>query len=88
MLEIPEEQTIRGLKFICTCEACPEQYDVFDGDKQVGYVRERHGKLRADYPDVGGVVIYEHDLNSGGFETQEEREYHLTKIAGQIIIKK
>ena len=30
-----------NLKFIQTCVGCPEQYDVYDGKEQVGYVRLR-----------------------------------------------
>lgn len=29
----PKDQVIDGLKLVCTCVACPEQYDVFDEDK-------------------------------------------------------
>ena len=43
-----DEQTINGYRLILTCGACPEQYDVFDGDRQVGYLRLRHGHFRAD----------------------------------------
>ena len=38
---------INGLIVIQTCGACPEQYDVFLGDKQIGYVRLRGGALRS-----------------------------------------
>ena len=36
---------IKGLNFKKTCDACPEQYDVFKDEKQVGYVRLRWGNL-------------------------------------------
>lgn len=32
-----------GLRFELTCGACPEQYDVYNGETQVGYVRLRWG---------------------------------------------
>jgi hypothetical protein len=73
---------IDGLKFVMTCIACPEQYDVFDAlGKQVGYVRLRHGELRCDYPNCGGETIYEVDsIGDGCFDTNEERDYHLAEI--------
>lgn len=44
---------IKGLQFIQTCGACPEQYDVLDkSGNTVGYVRLRWGGLTCEYPDV------------------------------------
>lgn len=41
-----------SLKFVKTCSACPEQYDVFDSDgNEVGYVRLRHGFFRVASAD-------------------------------------
>ena len=31
------------IKLVKTCSACPEQYDAFYEDHQVGYLRVRHG---------------------------------------------
>lgn len=75
-----------GLRFEMTCGACPEQYDVYKGDKLVGYVCLRWGFLRCDYPDVGGETIYEHsfaedDGYKGCFDSDEERDFHLTEIS-------
>jgi hypothetical protein len=83
MNNITRELTINGLRFVMTCFACPEQYDVFDrSGKQVGYVRLRHGELRCDYPDCGSELIYEADpVGDGCFDSDEERDYHLEKIA-------
>lgn len=88
MFDIEEpyaDREINGLKFVMTCWVCPEQYDVFDGDKQVAYIRLRGGKLAAYVPDVGGELIYKHyyedeDLR-GCFTDEEDRVFHLTKIA-------
>jgi hypothetical protein len=79
---IAGELTISGLRFVMTCIACPEQYDVFDpAGKQVGYVRLRHGELRCDYPRCGGETIYEVEpAGDGCFDSDEERNYHLEKI--------
>ncbi len=86
---------INGLKFIGTCGACPEQYDVIynglDGITYiVGYVRLRYGQLYCAFPDVGGSKIYEYTfMNHSGwlgvFPTKESRVEHLTKIADAII---
>lgn len=35
-------------RFEQTCPACPEQYDVWDGDTKVAYVRYRWGGLRVN----------------------------------------
>ena len=37
------------IKLIQTCGACPEQYDAFIGEEQVGYLRLRHGYFRWQY---------------------------------------
>lgn len=82
---------IKGLNFVMTCSACPEQYDVFDKNgRMVGYVRLRWGGLTCEYPDVGGEYIYTAvigDGYTGEFENQEQREHHLNAIADKIIKK-
>ena len=50
MSSIKDEQMIEGLKFVCTCGACPEQYDVFDGEEMAGYVRLRLSVQEKDDP--------------------------------------
>ena len=71
-------------KWECLTEACPEQYDVWDGDKLVGYVRVRGSLCRAFAPDVCGECIYEQAIGDSGwdgcFETEGQRKYHLTLI--------
>ena len=80
---------LEGLIFEQTCSACPEQYDVFDGENQIGYVRLRWGHLSASYPDVGGSYVYSAMIGDGGwtgmFTSVSERKEHLTKIA--LILK-
>ena len=82
---------IKGLDFICTCSACPEQYDVFDsGENIVGYVRLRYGGLSCEYPDVGGEEIYYASVGNGwcgSFENENQRMRHLNKIADKIFEK-
>lgn len=69
------------LKFVQTCGACPEQYDVFLKDVQVGYLRLRHGYFRVDCPDFneGSETVYEHSFDDGyqGVFATEEREHFL-----------
>ena len=67
------------LKFVKTCSACPEQYNVFLGDQQVGYVRLRWGTLRVDFPshqhESGSKTIYRHyfeDSMKGCFDDKKE----------------
>ena len=81
-----------GLRFDQTCGACPEQYDVYDDDRLVGYARLRHGHLRGEYLDSDGVwkPIYQwtfSEPHKGLFTSQEEREVHLADIALQIQTK-
>lgn len=61
------------LRLVKTCGACPEQYDVFLGDDQIGYLRLRHGTFRADYR--GGTVYVGHPDGDGIFTDSERHEY-------------
>lgn len=65
------------LRLVLTCGACPEQYDVYDGDRQVGYIRLRHGALRVDCPDTGGETVYEATPEGDGSFEPHERDYYL-----------
>lgn len=81
-----ERLTINDIRLVQTCGACPEQYDAFIGDRQVGYLRLRHGFFRVDYPEHGGKVIYQaHPMGDGIFES-EEREFYL-EAAKQAILR-
>ncbi len=80
----PAAREIDGLKLVCTCAACPEQYDVFDGERQVGYLRLRHGWFRADCPDVGGETVHEAYPRGDGIFDDDEREAHLAEAVAAI----
>lgn len=68
-----------------TCGACPEQYDAFMGEKQVGYLRLRHGFFSVDCPDVGGKQVFATSEVSGdGMFTDEERPGMLAKAKESI----
>lgn len=81
----PDNVEIDGLNLVCTSAACPEQYDVFDSSgKQVGYLRLRHGKFRADFPDCGGETVYESHPKGDGIFFEDERESELKKAVEAI----
>lgn len=67
-------------RLVCTCGACPEQYDVFDDTtkEQVGYLRLRHGYFRADIDNCGGETVYEADTCGDGIFEDDERMPQLT----------
>ena len=79
---------IKGLTFVETCSACPEQYDVMDNNgNQVAYVRLRWGGLQCEVPDCWGEIIYSHGFDDGWmgcFEDEEQREKYLNIIADKI----
>lgn len=82
---------IKGYLFHKTCEAWPEQYDVYKGKRQIAYVRLRMGYLTVEVPDVDGELIYyknyEKDPVKGYFYTQEERMQQLRRIV-EILEKR
>ena len=65
------------IKLILTSEACPEQYDAYLGDRQVGYLRLRHGYFSVECPDVGGVKVYSASPAGNGRFDSDERDYYL-----------
>lgn len=81
----PEDVEIDGLKLVCTCGACPEQYSVFGADgKPVGYLRLRHGYFRADVPHAGGETVHESYPRGDGIFEDGERLAHLTEAVKKI----
>lgn len=79
------ELTLYGYRLEMTCPACPEQYDVFDkDDKQVGYLRLRHGFFRADVPDCGGETVYESHTKGDGVFDEDERMAELAAAVRAI----
>lgn len=77
---------ILGCEIVQTCAACPEQYEVFLGDQQIGYLRLRHGTFRADYPDCGGLTVYEIEALGDGVFEPLEREPHML-LAVRALLK-
>ncbi len=82
----PGDTIIGYYRLICTCPACPEQYDVFDDrtKKQVGYLRLRHGGFRADVPDCGGQTVYAAEPKGDGCFDDDERQHYLTEAVRAI----
>jgi hypothetical protein len=81
-----DDIVINNYRLICTCGACPEQYDVFDNTtgKQVGYLRLRHGVFRADAPDCGGETVYESFTGGDGVFDEDERAPELQAAVQEI----
>lgn len=86
---LKEEESLKSkFRLHQTCWACPEQYDVFLGEKQVGYLRLRHGMFRCEYPDVGGEIIYTNtECGDGIFDDDETRERCLEAAVAAIAKK-
>jgi len=83
--EWPADREINGLKLVCTCGACPEQYNVFNVDgTQVGYLRLRHGWFYAAVPDVRGKTVHESYPRGDGIFDEDERLAHLTAAIDAI----
>lgn len=79
--------------WVCACEACPEQYDVYLNEgPAVAYVRLRWGYLSVN-PYVNGSIdwdteIYSHQFEDswkGCFDWLEEKKYK--KEIEKAIIK-
>lgn len=77
------ERTILGYDLFRTCLACPQQYDVYLNDKEVGYLRLRHGSFRADCP-YGTTVYYTEDSKGDGIFEEDEEEFFLTEAIKAI----
>lgn len=76
------------LRFEKTCDACPEQYDVFKGGKQVGYIRLRQGVFSCRYPNNHGKTIYAHQFEDewkGYFDNDEERTFYLEECKNALL---
>jgi hypothetical protein len=77
---------IGELRLVCTCGACPEQYDVFHGDKLVGYMRLRHGVFTVEAGDACGELVFRGSPRGDGMFRDDERERWLKHGAYAIKI--
>lgn len=76
---------VGGCFLIKTCSACPEQYDVYKGKMQIGYLRLRHGDFRADYPECGGETVYEAEPRGDGLFEDDERDKYLGEAVEALL---
>ena len=65
------------IRLVMTCGACPEQYDAYDGDVQVGYLRLRHGFFTVNCPHHEGEEVYSACPEGDGIFEEHERDYYL-----------
>jgi len=72
------------MRLVKTCDAWPEQYDVYEGDRQVGYLRLRHGSFTVECPDCGGEEVYHAYTHGDGLFDPDEREFHLNMAQAAI----
>jgi hypothetical protein len=77
---------VGGCFLVKTSSACPEQYDVYEGKAQIGYLRLRHGEFRADYPVCGGKTVYEAEPNGDG-EFDDDERYKYLALAVEVLLK-
>ena len=77
----------KNIRLELTCGACPEQYEAFIGDRQVGYLRLRHGHFRVDYPDCGGETIYAASPRGDGTFEADERDAYLAEALAAIAAR-
>jgi len=72
------------VRLVKTCSACPEQYDVFQGKRLIGYLRLRHSHFSVDWLPNGkldGTAIELLDagtVGDGEFYDEAEREKYLS----------
>lgn len=80
------EQVINGATLKMTCPFAPEQYDVYMGEKRIGYLRLRHGYFSVRYPDANGENVYESTDSEGDGEfVNSERRKFLTKAVDVLL---
>ena len=81
-----KELSINGYKLILECRAFPEAYDVFIDNKEIGYLRLRHGYFKAIYylKDEDGEAVYDAEPKGDGEFDDDEREYYLNKAIEEI----
>ena len=72
-----------GFTLIQTCDCVPEQYDVYKGKQQVGYLRLRHGYFYASQ-EPGGEQLYDAEPDGDGMFEDYERDYYLDRAVEAI----
>lgn len=78
-----DDKTQHGpFTLIQTCQACPEQYDVYlindeKLENEVAYMRLRHGYFRVSDPSQHITYYEAHPEGDGVFDTEQERWEHI-----------
>lgn len=67
-----------------TCNSHPEQYDVFLGETEIGYLRLRHGLFTVDYIPDKKEILRSFPRGDGEFIDDERYEY--LDIAVKLLI--
>jgi hypothetical protein len=71
------------LRLVQTCGAYPEQYEVYQGEDLVGYMRLRRGYFRTE---CFGEPVYGAETKGVGiFYDEKERRLHLNRGCEAII---
>ena len=73
------------ITLVQTCSACPEQYNAYNGEEKVGYLRVRWGGFTVRCPDFDGECVYSSPINGDGSFDDNEREHFLRKAKEAIV---
>jgi hypothetical protein len=65
------------IKLVLTSRAYPEQYDAYDGETQVAYLRLRRGHFTVECPDCDGEIVYEASPRGDRMFEDDERDRFL-----------
>ena len=76
---------INGCTLVMTCLASPEQYDVFFGDFQLGYLHLRRSMFTASYPDYNGITVYHGYPKGDGCFDDDERFFFLKEAVDSLL---
>jgi hypothetical protein len=71
--------------WVKTCDASPEQYDVFDKDgKQIAYVRARWSRITVDCPDAMENRVFDEQFTDTGWDGCFEDDEHRARFFPRI----
>ena len=62
LLQAEIDKIADNIRLECTCGACPEQYDMFIDDAQVGYIRYRWGHLACRPCKSDGTIDWDNTV--------------------------
>lgn len=85
-IPLKERLSINDIALNRTVIACPEIYEAFVKEKQIGYLRLRHGHFIVRYPNASGTLVWESFPEGDGIFTDSERPLYL-KIAKEKLLE-